>query len=56
MMALQIYAVGVSLIAAIALVGWWDCTTQYHRMSDFYSRLLIKRWGSDEDIERLGQE
>ena len=56
MIALEIYAVGVSLIAAIALVGWHDATTQYRRLSKLYWTILTERFGNDEAITRLGQE
>jgi len=56
MMALQIYAVGVSLIAAIALVGWHDAAKQYDRLSNLYFSILTERFGNDEAITRLGQE
>ncbi len=55
-MMLQIYAIAMSLLAAIALLGWWDSNRQYDRLSKLYWTILTERFGNDEAVTRLGQE
>ncbi len=51
-----VFDIGVSLIAAIALLGWHEANKQYRRLSDLYWAILTERFGNDEAVTRLRQQ